>query len=228
MVEKIVNLKEQYMTHPDIGQLVKTILDGDQIKAAAQTRKLLSCGIGKDIIIKDGVENAMSQLDLKCTIDEYDLIEIMLSGRAVTYIIKELYPKKRPRQKGKKTIILAALEGDIHDLGKNILKTVFTSKGHYIVDCGVDCNIEKLINAITKENNPILAISGLITMVIPRVRQIRYMLKKSGLKNIKIMAGGAALRQSTAKSLNIDFIGKTAFDGIHYVDKIQKEENEQH
>lgn len=216
------------MSQQDVQQLVEYILNGDHIQAVTETRKLLGSGIGKDIIIKDGVEDAMSQLDLKCTTDEYNLIEIMLAGRAVTHIMKELYPKNRPRENNKKTIILAALEGDIHDLGKNIVKIIFNSRGYYVIDCGVDCQIEKLINAITKEKNSILAISGLITIVIPRVQQIRCMLEKSGLKNIKIMAGGSALKQSTAESLNIDFIGKTVFDGIHYVEKIERDENEQH
>ncbi len=64
--------------------------------------------------------------------------------------------------------------------------------------------------------------------MIPLVRQVKAILSERGLGHIKVMAGGAALKQTTAESLNVDFVAETAFDGVHYIDQIVEVNNEQY
>ena len=109
---------------------------------------------------------------------------------------------------------------DVHDLGKNILKMVLEGKGYRVVDCGKNCPITKIIDTAENENAQAVGISGLITVVVPIVRELRDILKRQGLSRIKVMAGGAALKQASAASLNVDFVGETAFDGTRYLDQI--------
>jgi len=146
----------------------------------------------------------------------------MLVGRAAVAVMKEMYPAHLqgypPKSKG--VVVIATLEGDIHDLGKNILKMILTAKGYQVVDCGRDCSVEKLIDIAKREAAMAVGVSGLITPVIPYVRQIKEMLANRGLGNIKVMAGGGALKQSSAESLNVDFVAETAFDGVRYLEQI--------
>ncbi len=115
--------------------------------------------------------------------------------------------------------VVASLEGDIHDLGKNILKMVITGKNYDVVDCGKDCQLEKLIDIAGLEQPAAVAVSGLITPVIPLVRQVRPGLRQRGLARVKVLAGGAALKQSSAAQLNVDFVAESAFDILHYLDE---------
>ena len=188
--------------------------------ALAEARSLRGINVERERIVMEGIEVAMAKLDAKCTVEQFNLLEIMLSGRAVMGVIKELYPSKDPPPRTKATIVAAALEGDVHDLGKNVLKAVLTAGRYRVVDCGKDCPVETMIAAAEREAALAVSVSGLITAVIPQVRLLRDRLVEGGLAHIKIMAGGAALKQATAGSLNVDYVADTAFDGLRYLDGI--------
>lgn len=198
--------------------LIKDLLDGDRDKAVAEAAKLCDEGISREQIIVDGIEAAMAQMDAKCTLAQFNLLEIMLVGRALTAVVNELYPQGIPSSLSRGTVVVGSLEGDIHDIGKNILRMVISAKGYNVIDCGRDCPAEKLVNAAELNVAFAILISGLITSVIPQVHTIRDLLAKRGLSHIKVIAGGAALKQSSAEGLNVDYVAGTAFDGAHYLD----------
>lgn len=199
-------------------RLIDTLLEGDQPAAVSEVGKLLNAAVGRKRIITDGVEAAMTQLDAKCTVEQFNLLEIMLSGRAVMAVMNEIYPSDRMREHTKETVVLGSLEGDVHDLGKNILKMVLTAKGYRVVDCGKDCPVENLVDAAALEKAAAVGISSLITSVIPKVRQVKEILSRRGLNHTCVIAGGAALKQATPESLNVDYIARDAFDGLHYLE----------
>ena len=210
------------MSKLTIHPLLKALLDGDQTQAIAETRKLLGHGVGREQIVTEGIEEAMTQLEAKCTVEQFNLLEIMLVGRAVMGVVKYLYPRDASPPYTKGTVVVGTLEGDVHDLGKNIVKMVLTAKGYRVVDCGKDCPVEKLIDTAEQEAAVAIGVSGLITTVIPLVRQLRDILAERRLEHIKVMAGGAALKQGTTESLNVDFVAETAFDGTRYLDQITR------
>jgi methanogenic corrinoid protein MtbC1 len=113
-------------------ELVSALLDGDQVLAVSTTRELRESGVGLQEIVTDGVEAAMATLDAKCTVEKFNLLEIMLCGRAAMAVMKELYPLNMPLPPTKGTVVVCALEGDVHDLGKNIFKTVLTTSGYRV------------------------------------------------------------------------------------------------
>jgi dimethylamine corrinoid protein len=200
--------------------LVKALLEGDQSGALAEAGKLCDAGVGAERIVTEGIEAAMASLDAKCTVEEFNLLEIMLAGRAVMGVIKALYPPSAPPQRTKGTVVIGTLEGDVHDLGKNVLKAVLIAGGYRVVDCGIDSPVEKMVDAAEREGALALLVSGLITAVIPQLRLLKERMKGRGVGHIRVMAGGAALRQATAGSLNVDFVADTAFDGLHYLNRI--------
>jgi methanogenic corrinoid protein MtbC1 len=206
--------------------LVKALFDGDQVQAITAARNLRDVGVGHAQIVMEGVEAAMTRLDAKCTVEQFNLLEIMLSGRAVMGVMKELYPSGYIYPNTKGAIVLGSLEGDIHDLGKNILKMVLTANGYRIADCGKDCPIERLIDTVEREGAFAIGVSGLITSVIPQVRDLKEKMTMRGLGHIRIAAGGAALKQASATSLNVDFVAETAFDGASYIKQIAGNDNE--
>lgn len=205
------------MSDSGMRSLVDALLDGDQALSTAEARSLLSAGVEVERIVVEGIGTAMEQLDSKCTIDEFNLLEIMLVGRAVMSVMKELFPQGVPEEPTRGTVVVASLEGDVHDLGKNIVKMVLVGKGYRVIDCGKDCPLARLIDVAERQHADAVGISGLITTVISQVKKAKELLEERGLGHIKVLAGGAALKQATAESLKVDFVAETAFDGARYL-----------
>lgn len=208
------------MTFPAMAGLVAAIIEGDSAESVRRAKDLRSLGATPEEIVVLGVEPAMAALDAKCTVEQFNLLEIMLSGRAVTEVMKTLHPSGVAPVAGKGTVVIATLQGDVHDLGKNILKMVLVGKGFRVVDCGKDCPLDRLADTALAERPLAVAVSGLITHVIPLVQHVRHELEARGLGSVKVLAGGAALKQSTAEKLHVDFVAETAFDGLHFIERL--------
>ncbi|MGD0887036.1 MAG: cobalamin-dependent protein [Thermodesulfovibrionales bacterium] len=208
------------MSDSQMDNLIVAILEGDSEESVSLAADLSRRGFTSKQIVIHGVEAAMSALDAKCTLEEFNLLEIMLAGRAVMEVVKFLHPAGTPMAGRKGTVVIATLEGDVHDLGKSILKMVLTGKGYHVVDCGKDCPMQKLIEVTEIELPLAIGISGLITPVIPLVKQVKDVLILRGLGRVKVMAGGAALKQSSSGNLNVDFVAESAFDSLRYLDEI--------
>ncbi|MHB8069591.1 MAG: cobalamin B12-binding domain-containing protein [Desulfobaccales bacterium] len=199
-------------------RLIGALLDGDHAGAVAAVRELAAAGVDPERVVTAGIEEAMSRLDEKCTVEHFNLLEIMLAGRAVGAVVKELYPEGMPAGAGKHTFVIATLEGDVHELGKNIVKNVLSAKGYRLIDCGKNCSLDRLAHTAAREEVQAVLVSGLITSVIPQVRQVRTSLEARGLAGVKVVAGGAVLKQASAAELQVDYVAQTAFDGAHYLD----------
>lgn len=203
-------------------RLVELLLAGDKEQAVREAKSLLNDGMDIEQVITEGLEAAMLRLDAKCTVDQYNLLEIMLCGRAAMGVITELFPADKVSYKRKGTVVLASLEGDIHDLGKNMVKMILTATGYRVVDCGKDCPVDKLVNTAEAEGADAVGVSGLITTIIPQVRRVKDSLTQNNFGHVRVMAGGAALKQATAENLNVDFVAETAFDGLHFLERVRE------
>ncbi len=198
-------------------ELIDHLLIGDQEKAVTQALKLRASGVNEEAIVRDGVEEAMRLMDDKCTVENFNLLEIMLCGRAVLAVFKQLYPPGEGGPPTRGTVAVATLEGDVHDLGKNILKMVLAARGYRVIDCGKNCRVDELITTAIAEEAQVIGISGLITSVTPQVQIVREKLQERGVNHITVIAGGAALKQAAAGFLNVDYVAETAFDGVNHV-----------
>jgi methanogenic corrinoid protein MtbC1 len=95
---------------------------------------------------------------------------------------------------------------------------ILSGNGYKVIDCGKDCHVDKLIETAWEQSADAICITGLITTVIPQVKTVKELAEKRGLGHIKILAGGAALKQATAKDLRVDFVADTAFDGVRFLE----------
>ena len=207
--------------NPDIENLIQAILEGNRANALSHATDLIKSGSRPESIVLEGIEPAMVALDAKCTIDEFDLLEIMLAGRAATEVLDYLYPEGTQDSRQKGPVVLGSLEGDFHGFGKGVFKTILIANGYSVIDCGVNCSIDTIIDSAQESGALAIGISGLITQVVPLVRHVKKALEHRSLGHIEVLAGGSSLKQSTAESLNVDFLAETAFDGVRYLDKIK-------
>jgi methanogenic corrinoid protein MtbC1 len=204
------------MTVP-IDDLIDALIDGDRDRSVRLTAELTAGGMPAAAIVAGGVEKAMEALDRKCTAEQFNLLEIMLAGRAVMAVIRHLFPDEMVVPDPAARVVVAVLEGDIHDIGKAILKVVLTGSRFHVVDCGKDVPVKTVVEAVGRSDAAAVCVSGLISSVIPQIRALRPALARAGLGHVKVLAGGAALKQCSAESLDVDWVGQTAFDALAYL-----------
>jgi dimethylamine corrinoid protein len=204
----------------EMAELVAALVDGDEKRALAEARRLIAAGVPTRRIVADGFAPAMENVDAKCTVEAFNLLEIMLVGRAVSLVADELFPHGVAASGARATVVLATPEGDVHDLGKNIVRMILVGKGYRVVDLGRNCPVDALADAAQRERAVAVLVSGLITTVIPRVRSVKDALQQRGLGEVPVVAGGAALKQASPEQLNVDYVAQTAFDGAHYLDAL--------
>lgn len=209
-----------YESRPELAfqPLIDALLAGDHKLALTATQALMDQACSRERIVTEGLEHAMGRLDDKCTVDSFNLLEIMLVGRAVSAVVHVLYPDGYAPNEGRATFVIATLEGDVHDLGKNIVRMVLVGKGFRVVDLGRDCPVENLVSAAQREGAVAVLVSGLISPVVSQVRKVRPALSAAGLGELPVVAGGAALKQLQPIALDVDYVAENAFDGARYLE----------
>ena len=130
--------------------------------------------------------------------------------------IKEQSPATE--NKGEK-ILLATVYGDIHDIGKNIVKLLLENYGFDVLDLGKDVSAERIVETAIRENVKLIALSALMTTTVSAMQETIALLRQSG-EDFKIMVGGAVLTESYAKEIGADFYGKDALSAVNYAKSI--------
>ena len=201
-----------------LSPFIALLTAGDCGRVVCEIHDLLEKGVDRETIIVDGIEKALELLDAKCTLAEFNLLEIMLVGRAAMAAMKEIYPQQLAGHSGMGAVVIATLQGDVHDIGKNIVKMILSWKGYRVVDCGKDCPVRLLIDTAEQEKPLAVFVSGLITTVIPLVCRVKASLVARGLGDIVVVAGGAALKQLTASQLHVDYVAQDVFASLRFLE----------
>lgn len=203
-------------------ELVKAMVDLDRAKVYEIVRE----EIKKDtdpLKIIDCLSQGLKIIGGYFEKKEYFLAELITGGDIFESIFQEIKPiliKKNIDTQVKGKIVIGTVQGDVHDIGKNIVKTILTVSGFYIEDLGVDVPAEKFIEAIKQPKVKILGLSALLTVAVDSVKKIIELLEKQNLRSkIKIIVGGSAFNEDIAKSLGVDAYGK---DPMEAVKKCQK------
>lgn len=135
--------------------------------------------------------------------------------------IKEhLLKKGQASEKGPK-IVLATVHGDIHDIGKNIVKVLLENYGYHVIDLGKDVPPQTIVDAVIKEKVQLVGLSALMTTTVSSMEETIALLRKNGCA-CKIMVGGAVLTEEYAKMIHADFYAKDAMASVSYAEKILK------
>ena len=113
------------------------------------------------------------------------------------------------QEKGKGPILLATVEGDIHDIGKNIVRTVLENYGFRVIDLGRDVKAEKVVEAAKAHGAKLVGLSALMTTTVPGMKRTIDLLRSSGL-SVPVIVGGAVLTPEYAAQIGADYYAKDA------------------
>jgi len=148
---------------------------------------------------------------------EYFLPELIYSGQILNEIARIVKPKIKQDVQGKHIgkFVLGTVAGDIHDIGKNIVKFLLDVNGFEVFDIGIDAPPEKFVEKIKETGAPIVGLSGLLTLAFDAMKKTIDAIKKAGLRDkVKIIIGGSQVDETVCKYTGADAYTKDAMEGV--------------
>lgn len=133
-------------------------------------------------------------------------------------VIKDVLASSGQEEEKKEKIILATVKGDIHDIGKNIVKVLLENYGFDVIDLGKDVPPEAIVEKAVEENVTLVGLSALMTTTVVSMEETIKLLREKK-PDCKVMVGGAVLNQDYANMIGADFYGKDAMQSVHYAQK---------
>lgn len=173
---------------------------------AALVSAELEEGVSPKDILTQGLIAGMSIVGEKFKRNEIFVPEVLISARAMNAALAVLKPALAASGvEPVGTAVICTVKGDLHDIGKNLVKMMIEGTGIRVVDLGVDCDAQKVIDGVKENNADIVCLSALLTTTMMYQKEIIDALKEAGLRDkVKVMVGGAPVTQAFADEIGAD------------------------
>ena len=192
------------------------VISGDVKVVTSLTESALAEGIPPKEVLDRGLMPGMDYVGQQFKKGEMFVPEVLLSARTMQAAMSILKPKLAAAgEKMVGKVLIGTVQGDLHDIGKNIVAMTLGAGGYRVIDLGVDVPPPKIIDALQKENASILALSCLITTTMDAMAGTVKALAGAGLQGkIKVMIGGPPTTEEFARKIGVDFRGKDAYEAL--------------
>ena len=214
---KTISAKEEdhlaAIASPVLKEVFSTVYRGKQKDIRASVGAALAAKIDPLSIISDA-------LNFSC--GDMFLPELIMASNAMQEAMKVLAPllagrSDRPR---KGTVLLGTIKGDLHDIGKNIVRALLEGNGFQVVDIGIDNAPEKFVEAARKHGPDVIGYSGLLTTTLGGMPGQIEALRKAGIRDkVLTIVGGAPVTEDFARRNGVDLFGKDANEGVLAIEK---------
>jgi len=201
-------------------KLAEAVINGDVDLAREMAKRALEAGIEPWVAINQGLAAGMKVVGDKYEAKEYFLPEVLMAADAMYAGLDVLLPHLKAEKVGTRgKIVLGVVEGDIHDIGKNIVKAMLTAAGFEVIDAGRDVPIERFIELVEKEGAQVLGMSTMMTPTLIQMKRAEDILRQKGLKErVKTIIGGGTVTEEYKQKIGADAYGK---DAVEAVDKVK-------
>jgi len=198
-------------------QLVQMIADMQEEDAVKLAREMLDAGYDP-VKLLGHCREAMEMVGKRYAAGEYFLPELMLAGemlKAIGDMAKPLIKQDTSGAKTAGTVIIGTVEGDLHDIGKNIVTFMLEINGFKVIDLGIDVPVSNFIDSIREHKPQVVGLSGFLTLAFDAMKQTIEAIKAAGLReNIKIMIGGGQVDETVKTYTGADAFGLNAMDAV--------------
>ena len=200
------------------------VLKGNKGNILKEVDKALAAGEEPGAIINGQLIPAINEVGVLFDKQIYFLPQLISSAQTMQHAIEYLEPmlSKDKDAEPKATIIIATVEGDIHDIGKNLVALMLRNYGYRVLDLGKDVAADIIVDTALKENAQIIGLSALMTTTMMRMKDVVELAKERGC-NSKIIVGGAAITQSFADEIGADGYSPDAADCVKLVERLLEE-----
>lgn len=190
----------------DLGDISKALQKGDVGKVKELVKLALEENILPKEILEDGLIKGMGIIGEKFKKNEVYVPEVLIAARAMHAGLDVLRPKlveTGVKKVGK--VAIGTVQGDLHDIGKNLVKMMLEGAGFEVIDLGADVSADKFVETVKKHQPDIVGMSALLTTTMINMTEVIKALEAAGLRNkVRIMIGGAPITQDYAQQIGAD------------------------
>lgn len=205
-----------------VSELESAIIKGRGDKAAELTRALLSSGKEPLSIVTERIIPALDTVGAGFEKKTVYLPALLIAAEAAKRAFEEIKKASPVQSATKYPVVLATVKGDIHDIGKNIVKLLFENYGYAVCDLGRDVCTEDIVRAVKERKAPLVGLSALMTTTVPAMEETIARLRQECPKT-RIMVGGAVLTKEYADAIGADFYASDAMAGVRYAESLLRE-----
>ncbi len=198
----------------DLKALSEAIIKGDQNAAVEITKQALNNGEEPESILNNGLIAGMDVIGIRFKNNEVYIPEVLISARAMKMAMEILEP--RLIEAGIEPIgkcVIGTVQGDLHDIGKNLVAMMLKGAGFDVTDIGIDAPVEKFIEQAKITGAQIIGMSTLLTTTMPSMEKSLKAIKEAGLTT-KVMIGGAPVTQNYADKIGADGYARDAASAV--------------
>ena len=188
----------------DLEALTRAILDGDRTAAVALTQGAIDEGVAAQEVL-DAMGAGMAEVGRRFACNDIFIPEMLVSAKAMkdaTALLEPLIVDAGIRPEH--TIVIGTIEGDLHDIGKNLVGMMLKGAGFEVVDLGVNVSTARFIEAAREHQADLVGVSALLTTTMGGMRGLVSSVRESGPPGVRIMVGGAPLTAEFAAEIGAD------------------------
>lgn len=209
---KTAQAEESSAGQPLMEQLAAALQKGKKKQTLTLCQQALDAGMDARDILSDGLLLGMTRVGEDFSANRVFVPEMLLAARcmqAATELLKSSLTGERSASGGR--VVLGTVKGDMHDIGKNLVKIMMEGSGLEVIDLGVDVSAEQFVDTAFSQNCGMIACSSLLTTTMPEMRRVVELAKQKGIREkIKIMVGGAPISQSFCDEIGADLYTEDA------------------
>ncbi len=190
--------------------------DEDEVKRLSE--EAVKTGLDPVEVLEEGLAKALREVGNRFGNGEAFITELIASAQVMeagAEILNREIVKRGVTRKSVGKILIGTVEGDIHSIGKNIVKTMLTAAGFEVIDLGADVKSEEIVKKVKELKPDILGLSSLMTTTMVKQKEVIDELKKAGLReNVKVIVGGAPVTEAWVKEIGADACGLDASSAV--------------
>jgi len=219
------NLEEDTKMDEVLKGIKEGLIAGEIRKVEGLVEKALANGIPAKQILDDGLVAGMDVVGQRFKADEMFIPEVLLCAKVMhagMEILKPALIEGGDQSIG--TFVIGTVQGDLHDIGKNLVKMMLQGAGFKVVDLGIDTKPQAFVEAIKEHGADIVGMSALLTTTMPMMGVTINAIKEAGLRDqVKVMVGGAPVTASFAEKVGADAFGSNAASAVDMAKQLLKE-----
>lgn len=208
----------------DIKELQETIINGNRKKAEELTNQLIAAGVTPLAIINDGLIAGMQIVGTRFKCNEFYVPEVLVAARAMQSAMAIVKPLLKAGEiKAPATVAIGTVQGDLHDIGKNLVMMMLEGAGFEIVDLGVDVSPDVFIESVKSKGVNVIAMSALLTTTMPGMKTTIEALTAANVRDkVNVIIGGAPVTQEYATEIGADGYAPDAASAVDKVKELVK------
>jgi 5-methyltetrahydrofolate--homocysteine methyltransferase len=200
----------------DHSELYNAILTGNAAKAEEAAKAALESGTDASSLVQKHMIPAMDEVGRRFECNEYFVPELLIAARAMKKVLELLTPLLMDAGvESAGRVVVGTVQGDLHDIGKNLVASMLEGGGFEVVDLGVDVSAEKFVEAAKEKQGTIVALSALLTTTMTVMKTVVEALEAAGIReSTKVMIGGAPITQQYADEIGADGYSDNASSAV--------------